>query len=788
MVRQKLEQFATEYDRAEERLTGKGDDQSSIHYPAVFLFIGDKSREAIEPIMQMNEKRWENSEGLIYLHAGSSEESINDRVLDFHIPVNGQQGSNSQTLRRDMYRQFYEEAQSLPELNRMLRRASGALAEYGRLYPSFDRVRLSIITRVDDPLNVFVPEISLLAEAIFRQSFKAVQMDLYALISEREGAEAYGYSSSLGVAFLRELNLMQQSDFEFTAPLHVTEDGLSIPVTHSPSPLFDLVYVLSDRDERGIASLNGLQSCYEAISHISLLKNRGQKEQLFQANQASYNNTSFKNNIMTESGRQGFVSAGLSKVKRPNQSIALAVLHHFYRGLLARMKQEPDLSTAEKLAFFGVDGSSLDRATVDLIPGEERLSEMHGLMTNDISYGAVRKLSLKEAEEALFGGGGEAFFRSNFQDEASRRLKEFRAGEWLDLAIQRSCSQYPEVEIYCLAAWTADEGLSGSTEITAQLRNARREAEMLLASAKAELEQFRQGRVEEQSFPRVPLMDRHNLRSLIRYLFDQVYSRKREILLLETRLKLIVKLEETIQQLHGRYQAVIKQLESMEQQLRDTALSSIETADDYIGQNIMEYYERVTADIMEQWEAKRGQRAFFADHTMGDSRRLLENGIEVLTDKLIEVCRKTILTSPMFSRTFEEELLQRANVTVEYGNKTVLTKEELFKKLYRILEDNAAIQLRLYDYTQEHRYEEKYVFGDYTSEFVQHIFRADETSRIYKLGCVHEKRSSGVEKLNLMGGFHPEDLMYYVNGKVYYETYLENGYEFHGIDKSKLNL
>lgn len=105
----------------------------------------------------------------------------------------------------------------------------------------------------------------------------------------------------------------------------------------------------------------------------------------------------------------------------------------------------------------------------------------------------------------------------------------------------------------------------------------------------------------------------------------------------------------------------------------------------------------------------------------------------------------------MFSRAFEEELLQRANVTVEYGNRSVLTKEELFKKLYRILEDNAAIQLRLYDYTQEHRYEEKYVFGDFTSEFVQHIFQADESSRVYKLGCVHEKRSSGVEKLNLMG-------------------------------------
>ncbi|MEK5161816.1 transcription initiation factor TFIID [Paenibacillus sp. FSL R5-0527] len=785
MVRRKLAQFAAEYDRSEERLTG-GDDQSSIHYPAVFLFIGDKSREAIQPIMRMNEKKWENSEGLIYLYAGSAGEPADARLLDYHFPVAAQEEANPQTLRPGLYRRFYADAQGLPELNRVLRQASGALAEYGRLYPAFDRVRLSIVTRVDDPFNVLVPEISLLAEAIFRQSFKAVQMDLYALINEREGAEAFGYSSSLGVAFLRELNLMQQPDFALTAPLHVTEDGLAIPVSHPPSPLFDLVYILSDRDERGIASNQGMQGCYEAISHISLLKNRQYKEQMFHANNAAYNNTSFKNNIMTESGRQGFVSAGLSKVKRPNQSIALAVLYHFYRGLLTRMKQEPGLSAAEKLAFFGVDAAALDRASLQLTPSQERLNEMHGLMMNDISYAAIRKLPLKEAEEALFGGGGEAFFRSNFQEEAARRLQEFRAGEWLDAAIKQSLSQHPDVEIYSLAAWTADEADDGSSGIMDQLRNGRRETEMLLASAKAELEQFRQGWVEEQSFPRLPMMDRHNLRSLIRYLFDQVYSRRREILLLETKLTLIAKFEEAIRQLHDRYRAVINQLEVMEQMLRDTALVSTQTADDYIGQNIMEYYERVTAEIMEQWESKRGKQAFFADSMMGDSRRLLEHGIEGLADRLIGVCRTAILTSPMFSRAFEEELLQRANVTVEYGNRSVLTKEELFKKLYRILEDNAAIQLRLYDYTQEHRYEEKYVFGDFTSEFVQHIFQADESSRIYKLGCVHEKRSSGVEKLNLMGGFHLEDLMYYVNGKVYYETYVKNGYEFHGIDQSRL--
>lgn len=55
---------------------------------------------------------------------------------------------------------------------------------------------------------------------------------------------------------------------------------------------------------------------------------------------------------------------------------------------------------------------------------------------------------------------------------------------------------------------------------------------------------------------------------------------------------------------------MINQLEAMEQLLFDTALVSTQTADDYIGQNIMEYYERVTAEIMEQWESKRGKQAF----------------------------------------------------------------------------------------------------------------------------------------------------------------------------------
>ncbi|MNN91859.1 hypothetical protein D3C81_2100320 [compost metagenome] len=51
---------------------------------------------------------------------------------------------------------------------------------------------------------------------------------------------------------------------------------------------------------------------------------------------------------------------------------------------------------------------------------------------------------------------------------------------------------------------------------------------------------------------------------------------------------------------------------------------------------------------------------------------------------------------------------------------------------------------------------------------------------------MHEQRRSGIEKLNLMGGFHLEDLLYYRNGKVYYETYAASGYRLHGIAEEQL--
>lgn len=74
MTHTMVERFATEYAHDEDRLTGRDDNQSSIHYPTVFLFIGDKAGDAIEPMIRINERKWDNSAGVMYVHAASRDQ------------------------------------------------------------------------------------------------------------------------------------------------------------------------------------------------------------------------------------------------------------------------------------------------------------------------------------------------------------------------------------------------------------------------------------------------------------------------------------------------------------------------------------------------------------------------------------------------------------------------------------------------------------------------------------------------------------------------------------------
>lgn len=823
-----LEQFAAAYAAREEGLPGFAEGRSGLHYPAAFLFIGDRAAEAASALTELNGGKYDNAGGIAYFHVASS--ALPHDGLDrhrqavrFRWDAFGGRDTEENTLRRDTHRAFVNaKADHLYELNRALRGSSRMLSESGRLFASFDRLHLSVVTHADDVMNVLTPEISLLAGSVFGQSFKSVQIDLYVLVSDQEQSDSFGYSSSVGVSFLRELDLMQRPEYAFSAPLQVTENRLTIDVNHAPSPLFDLVYLLSDKNERGIASPGGLRGGYEIICHAHLLKNRrrdqgsaagsaaaGEEQPLegLKTGAGQYNNSSFKSGLSNESGRRGLASGGFARVTRPDRSIALAVLYHFARGLNRRMREIPETSAAEQLSRLELDRPHMRERAERLAPDEGRLEDMNGIMSSSATYSSIRRMTLAEAEQTLFGSAAESFFRGNFEAEAQRRMAEADIGRGLREYAARAAAEDARHGLYRIAAWS-DPSESANAAPTALLERIR-ETMLELDGAREELDRLYGGLVEEQPHKKALLRDSQNVRNFVRYFFEHVYGLKLRILRLETEIELYRRYEDALSELHAQYKAMIRRVEQLEERLRRAAEYSARSADDYIGQNLMPYYEHVVDGLMRDAEDRRGRDHYFDERRLGDLAALIaerpedryeansagsnEGGLPFmhageyrLLERLAELCTRELLGAEPLVQTYEQELLRRANVAVEYENRETMTKEDLFRILYRKLEERAAINLRLFDYTQEHRHEEKYFFGDGNGEFMRYALNEEETSRIYRVGYVHERRSDGVEKLNLMGGFHIEDLMYYRNGRVYYDAYVKAGYLFHAIDAEGL--
>jgi hypothetical protein len=398
-------------------------------------------------------------------------------------------------------------------------------------------------------------------------------------------------------------------------------------------------------------------------------------------------------------------------------------------------------------------------------------------LSDYISFDELKKLTLEQAEEQMYGRHARAFFEERFEQGAAAAMEKLDVENELRELLDRKVTNNPMYGIYSAYAWTSEREDAG---VFHELHTLSRETAKLLDDARVQLGQFQQESVEHQSFQRLPFMNKSNVKKFSRHFFDKIYGKKLEILYLEMKLALIKRYERALERLHISLQSKVEQLHGLEKMLKDTYRQSVSEANDYLGRNIPEYYSSVVAEIVQDIAAKKGDRFYFEERYMGNVVHLLAAGVEAVLDRLIEVCLKDVFTYPQFRQSFEDELLRRANVTVRYEDKDhVLSKEDLYRDLYLKLEDQATVHIDVYNYTHKHRYDEKYFFANFESEFIRYAFDVDKGSRVYKLGCVHELRNSGVEKLNIMGGFQLDDMMYVRNGKKYYESYGASGFEFH---------
>ncbi|USG65571.1 hypothetical protein NDK47_26305 [Brevibacillus ruminantium] len=777
-MRDLIEQLATNYATGLHTQLDSGNGQRSIQNPVLFLFIGDDSLEALQAVYSSNERQWQNHGGVLYLHAGSADALPGPQV--YGCPLPSLQASRK-TLRSDLYDAFYEDEPLRIEINKVMKLASIQMAEAGRHCTSVQHVHVAVVTRADDPANVLVPELTLLLKSYLSEVFKHVSMDLYTLIQDKSSGEEFGFSAALGVSFLEELTVYQRSDYRFRKPLQVTEDQVTLEVAHTGSPLFSLIYLLSDKNERGLFAENGQQDNYELISHLVLLNNKPAETELGEGNE-SYNKHQFIRSITVDSGHIAFATAGYSRVKQPREAIALTVLSHVYDDLLRRLKgaELPDLT--ELLEPLELSNRHIHRKVQSILPDGGKLEEMTGLMATGVSYAELKNMSLKEAEQVLFQGSSQHFFEKNFTEPARKNLEALQSKGMLPRLIREAIIENPRLGLYTACRLTA--GASGAEKdcsIRAELLARIRETTRLLEETRAEWEELYRERVEQQDFKKGGFFTREKdrVRNFIRHFFPLMYGKRYELLGLEMELQLLRDYEQQIEEMHRQLQEEWERLESLQKQLQELSRKRVQEASDYLGKNIDQYYGAVVKEVISSLEARRGPSFYWEERHLGQLSNLLKDGMAALIERLTRLCHQEVMSSPPFAMAFEDELLARANVTVAYENREVLTKEELFEDLYRALEERAAVHMEVFHFTQKHRYEEKYFFADNHSEFIQYVIGLDQTARTCKQGYVHEEGKGGIEKLNLMGGFTKEDLMYYRNNKKYYDSYVANGFVFH---------
>jgi len=776
-LRELLQKYANTFSIQLEKISLSENEQRSVNHPIVFLFLGDLVKDALKAIMTINEEKWLNSSGVLYFHAYQTDTITSENVLSFQLPGDE---LDRKYKRKGMYEAFYREEKKLIDLNKAFRKLSSKIAEYGKEYSSLKKVNLCLVTAIDDPANILIQEFTLLLKSILQESFRLVEVDLYGLLKEKQEGENFALSTSLGISFLKELDHYQNDEYTFEKDLQLTEDHLRLNVSHPPSPLFDLVYFLSDKNEDGLISSDAMQQNYEIISNLNLLKNRKMITD-YHEKMDSYNHQDFKRGIKGISQEPVYASAGFSKVNRPNKAIALYAASHFFHELLLSLKAAGTEKQGKILSLFELSEASFQKYFHECLPPVEKIMDMNGLIGASNSYQTVKRMSVREAEEYLYEGGTERFFYANLEEPVREHLQRMNLRAQIERCFYENVLNNEQYGLYCAYLWTSDTPgveISVINEIDKLERNTKNER----LEKEALLEQYYQQMVDHCDFKKsyLPFSDKKNLNSFVHYFFEAVYGTRYEIMKLKVKQAILKQYRTVLEEHHQYLRSKMELIDQVESCLKQAAAESLYDSDDVLDKNIAEYYTDmigvITAKLKEKW----GPYFFSDERFFGNLLSLLENGKpKTLLERLLLVCNREVLTQEEFHRSFEDELLERANVMTRYENREILSKEDLFKQLYLRLNENSSVHIEVFNYTQEHRFEEKYFFGDFYSKFMQFALEKEHETRQCKVGCAHEKKSSGIEKLALMGGFRLKDLMYYRNGEKYYKTYAENGYELH---------
>ncbi|WP_411679518.1 hypothetical protein [Clostridium thailandense] len=773
-----LRGFAREYDLKVDKTIYSSDAQRSANNPVLFVFIGDRVKEASEHIRNTIREKWDNGDGVCFVNIMT--EGYEDIDNYFNFKFNYELVDNK-CLRKSIRDKFYNDKELLQNLNDKITITRDRILSHGSLFNSFEKINISVVTMADDPLNIILPEITILIKKRMLEVFKLGAADLYVLIKEKNIGDEF-FSKASSVSFFREIEYAQKESFVFNEKIAIYGEGRELTVDYK-GPVFYMTYLLEEKNERGIIPAASMKNNYEIISYINLLKNRNVSVETYSDTENQYyDNGRFKSSIGAEDSINRYITAGLSKVRRPNGAIAVTVMRAFYENVIGRLK-EFSIKDKEFIAeTLKIDEGNINLKVETILDTDITLMDMNGIMMSNTSSVEKRlsQITLSQIEESLYEDRCQNFFDQNFVRIAEDNLRNMNLEKEMRNLIKENILNNHKLGLYCAWRWTTEEGAG-----IEYIRNKRDLLSRHIENMTREIEGLYQSRLTEGIGFKGIFNRGGKLKDARKKIFLELYGKKFEKLKLIITEKVLEKYENVLFKINRELFEKIDHINLISEDIKEYENEIIKYQDEYTAQNVKVYYTSVVKRIVDKLEKKHGEVFYFEEKYIGNLSQNLEKGKEQLLAKIAQFCSSYILTEQEFDRSFEDEFNERANVNVEDLNTKVLSKEELYRRLYDILDDNSALKSYLMNYDVK-GYQEKYFFGDYSSEFIKYAFDFDRKTRNYKIGYIHERRNSGIEKLNLMGGFGAKDVIYVRTALDFYNYCIENEYKLHGIDESHL--
>lgn len=764
-----FEEFTHKYSNDMDKEAHKSDEQRSVRNPVLFVFLGDKVIEASKKIYLHITKTIDNGDGILFFNIFSEKKFEGNNVFNFNIQYDKEDFKN---LRKNIYDKLYCDDEILINLNKEIVKIKNKILEHGEEFSSFEKINIDVVTRADDELNVLVPELTILIKTKLMQHFLITACDLYTLVETKiQDENDEFHRGALAVSFFKEMKIFQSNNFNYEKEIEVFDGNRKLAVKWSKQ-IFELVYVLSDVNKKGIVTKNSLEENYNIISYISFIKNRKiNSESYYDIKNKIYDDNIFKRNISDESGELTLATAGLAVIKRPNSAVSMAVLSCVYEDMFNTLKDTSEIKETDVLLKLKLDEEAVNKEIENLIPRDKSVEDMMAIMTVSSRVEGGR-VTIKEAERELYDDMCKKFYEANFEKYASNKLSGVNFRKEISEAVEK-ISKDPTLGVYAAYLCTKDD------EIIDTLNERIKEYEISIKKLQSEIDEIYESEIKRPPFFKAVLGKGEVTRNIKNQIFNGVYLRKIEMLKMQLNCTYLKNCMEELSNLNTFFSKLIEKLIVTKEKIDGYTLELIKENDNYIGQNIREYYESIVKEKLSKLKEKFGKRFYFNQEFVGSVYDVIKTGIDEMLYKLQDICLKYILTENEFSMAFEDELSERTNISTAAYNREISTKDEIFKNLCTILENNSIPKAFIIDYNVT-KYEEKYFFGDYSSDFIKYVYNFDKESKSCEIGYIHERRATGIEKLTLMGGFKIKDLIYYKNSIKYYEEALKEGYKLHG--------